>query len=122
MVPAVDQRLQQPAQGGTRHQPGIAFGGQPSAQGFGGSPISHPLGQVVGLEEVVLHELAQAGADGVFAPGDDGGVGDGDAQRVFEQGGHREPVGQTANHGRLGGSLHIAGPAVAVGEQPHHHK
>jgi hypothetical protein len=41
-------------------------------------------------------------------------VGDGDAEGVTEERGHREPVGEAADHRRFGGGAHVARPPVLV--------
>ena len=76
---------------------------------------AHPLGDRVGREEAALHEVAQRLAELVLALGDDRRVRDRQAERVAEQGHHREPVGQPADHRRLGGRLQVAHPSVPAG-------
>src|SRR5919201_3299691 len=61
-------------------------------------------------QEVALHEAAEAPPDAVLARRDDGGVRDRDAERVPEERGDGEPVGEPADHRRLGGSAHGAEP------------
>ena len=53
-------------------------------------------------EEVVLHELAERLADLILAVRDDRRVRNGHAERMTEQCGDREPVGERADHRRLG--------------------
>ena len=65
-------------------------------------------------QEVALDELAEAAADLVLAVGDDRGVRDRQAERVAEQGGDREPVGERADHRRLGEGPHVPDPAVTT--------
>src|SRR3546814_11962429 len=54
------------------------------------------------LEEVALDEASKALADAVLVAGDNGGLRDRQAERVTEQGGDGEPVGQPADQRRLG--------------------
>ena len=61
-----------------------------------------------GDEEILLEEIGQRLADAVLVARDDRGVGDGQAERVAEQSGDREPVGQPADHRRLGERLDVA--------------
>ena len=49
----------------------------------------------------------------VLLGGDDRGVRDGQAERVAEEGGDREPVGERADHAGLGGRGDIAAQAPA---------
>ena len=62
-----------------------------------------PLGEHLAGEEVALHELAEAAPDLVLALRDDRRVRDRQAERVAEQRGDGEPVGERADHRRLGG-------------------
>jgi hypothetical protein len=62
---------------------------------------THPPRDHGGGQEIVLQELSQRGADPVLVLGDDGGVRDRQAERMPEQGGDREPVGEAADHRRL---------------------
>ena len=57
------------------------------------------------LQEVVLDELLQAGAERVLALRDQRGVRHRQSERVPEQRGDREPVGHRADHGRLGAGV-----------------
>src|SRR3546814_16786480 len=54
------------------------------------------------LEEVALDEASKALADAVLVAGDNGGMRDRQAERVTEQGGDGEPVGQPADQRSLG--------------------
>jgi hypothetical protein len=99
---------------------GVGGVGQVLAQAGGHAHRADLLGDHRAAEEVALHEGAQAPADVVLAFGDDRRVGDGDAQRVAEQGGDREPVGQGPHHGRFGEGLHVAGHRGV--ELPGHHE
>ena len=55
----------------------------------------------LGRHEVLPDERAEALAELVLLALDDRGVRDRDAQRMLEQRGHREPVGQRTDHARL---------------------
>jgi hypothetical protein len=65
-------------------------------------------------EEVALHELAEAAPDVVLAARDDRRMRDRDTEWIAEQRCHGEPVGEGADHRRLGGSPHVAEPRVLV--------
>ena len=98
-------------------------GGQPGHEAGG----PDPFGQNIGVEEVLLHELAEGGGELVLALDDQRGVRYRQAQRVAEQGRHREPVGHAADHGRLGPGLHVAeeGPVDTGrrhGQEQHRHR
>ena len=73
-------------------------------------PLAEPAGDLgvaqLGLDHLRRHEVlpdegAEALAELVLLALDDRGVRDRDAQRVLEQRGHREPVGQRADHAGL---------------------
>ncbi len=55
-----------------------------------------------GVRKLSLRKLGEGGADPVLVAGNDRGVRDGEAERVAEQGGHREPVGDAADQPGLG--------------------
>ena len=83
-------------------------------------PLTQPAGHLrvaqLGLhhlrrQEVLPHEGAQALAELVLLALDDRGVRDRDAQRMLEQRGHGEPVGQRAHHAGLRGRADVADPA-----------
>ena len=63
-------------------------------------------------QEVLAHEVAEALAERVLALRDDRGVRDGKPERPAEQGGHREPVRERADHARLGRAAHVPGPGA----------
>ena len=63
-------------------------------------------------QEVLLDECAEDLPDPFLARGNDGGVRDGNAQRMLEECRHREPVGQTAHEGGLGRRADVAQPRV----------
>ena len=64
-------------------------------------------------EEIALHEIAERRADAVLARRHDGRVRDGNAQRMPEERGHGEPVGDAAHHRGLGKGAHVAQPRKA---------
>ena len=70
-------------------------------------------------QEVLLHEGAQARADLVLLARDDRGVRDRQPERVPEQRGDGEPVGQRADHRGLGGGPHVADPGAGVPAEQH---
>ncbi len=82
--------------------------GQPAAQARNEARRTDPLGQHLGVEEVLLDELAQGGGELVLALDQQRGMRDRQPQRAAEQRRHREPVGHPADHGRLGPGLHVA--------------
>ena len=101
----VGQRAGRPA--------GVVRHGQPAAEPLADVDAGQSLGDHLAGQEVALDELAEAAPDLVLAPGDDRRVRDGQAERVAEQRGDGEPVGQRADHRRLG-----AGPDVADPRRP----
>ncbi|MEZ5233361.1 MAG: hypothetical protein R2749_11745 [Acidimicrobiales bacterium] len=97
---------------------GVARGHQPL-----GRPPRHvrrpqPFDDGVAGQEVLLHERAERTAELVLAGGDQGGVRDGQPERMAEQGGDREPVGQAPDHGGLGGGPEVTPTVVHVGLRP----
>ena len=94
---------------------GVGLVGQPGGQAGNEPGGADPLGQDIGVEEVLLHELAEGGGELVLALDDQRGVRYRQAQGTAEQGRHREPVRDTADHGGLGAGLHVAeeGPVDA---------
>ncbi len=87
---------------------GIDLVSQPGGQAGNDPGGADPLGENVGVEEVLLHELAESSGELVLALDEQRGVRDRQAQGTAEQGRHREPVGNGADHGGLGASLHEA--------------
>ncbi len=83
---------------------------QPDADAGGGDPLAD---DVLG-EEVLAEERLQVAGDVVLALRDDRGVRDRQPERMPEQGGDREPVGQGADHRRLGAGVHEA-PDARIG-------
>ena len=94
---------------------GVGRVGQPDGQPGHEVGGADPFGEDLGVEEVLLHELAQGGGELVLALDDQRGVRYRQAQRTAEQRRDREPVGDATDHGRFGGGLHIAeqGPVDA---------
>ena len=92
--------------------------GQPAAEALGDPRPGEPLTDDLRREEVALHEVAEAAADVVLALGDDRRVRDRDAERVAEQRRDGKPVGECADHRRLGGGLDVADPRRLVLERP----
>ena len=66
------------------------------------------------VRKLVCDELAERAADLVLAVRDDRRVRDRDAERMAEQGGDGEPVGERADHRRLGEGADVADPAVLL--------
>jgi len=79
--------------------------------------LAHDLGG----EEVLLDEAGQTLADLVLLARDDGGVRDRDPQRMAEQRSDGEPVGEPADHRRLGGCLDITPRTRTVAHGPADH-
>ena len=74
--------------------------------------VAHPPRDHRRDEEILPEEIGQRLADPVLVAGNDRGVRDRQAKRMAEQRGDREPVGQSADHRRLGEGLHIAEPGI----------
>ncbi len=101
------------AVGGT---PGVVGLRQPGAEAPSDAGIGEPLAEHVVGEEVLLDELAETAPDLVLALRDDRGVRDRDAERMPEQRGHGEPIGERTDHRRLRRGDHVADPrGVTVG-------
>ena len=94
------------------HVPGEPVGvgriGQPPGDPITDVGGAHPFCDGIPGEEARLDELAERLAELGLALGDDGGVGDGHAERVAEQRDDGEPVGEPADHRGLGRGLHVA--------------
>jgi hypothetical protein len=121
-------RLYRQVRGVSGEPGGVALVGQPGRQAGGGLGRLDAVGEDVGVEEVLLDELAERGRELVLALDDQSGVRDRQAQGTTEQGRHREPVRDAADHRRLGAGLHVAeqGPVGAchghADEQGRHHR
>ena len=74
--------------------------------------VAHPPRDDRRDQEILPEEIGQRLADAVLVARDDRGVRDRQAERMAEQRGDREPVGQAADHRRLGERLHIAEPGI----------
>ncbi len=96
------------SRGVTGEASGVAPVGQPGGQAGNEPSGTYPLGQDIGVEEVLLHELAEGDGELVLALDDQRGVRYRQAQRTAEQGRHREPVRYAADHGGLSAGLHVA--------------
>ena len=82
-----------------------------------------------GIRKLSRRKRGEGVADAVLVARDDRGVRDRQAERVAEQRGDREPVGEAADHGRLGECLDPAERGVGGFEQSgypeqggHHHQ
>ena len=108
----------------------FAGGGLQEASGRGRRRrVAHPPRDHRGDQEILLEEAGERLADAVLVARDDRGVRDRQAERMAEQGGHREPVGEAADHRRLGERLDIAERGICVLEargreedRGHHHQ
>jgi hypothetical protein len=76
---------------------GVGAIGEPRRGPLRDASAADALGDDHRAEEVLLDELAEGAAELVLALAYDGGVGDGEAERVAEQRGDCEPVGQAAD-------------------------
>jgi hypothetical protein len=94
--------------------------GQPAADPPRHLGVAQPLADHLLGQEVRADEVGEVAAEGVLAGRDDRGVRDRQRQRVPEQRGHREPVGQAADHAGFRGGLDVADPAVAAGAAGQH--
>jgi hypothetical protein len=81
--------------------------GQPVGDAPGRVELAKLVEHLRGAQEVVADEARELGADAVLVARDDGRVRNLQAQRMAEQRHHREPVGNGADHGRLGKRGHI---------------
>ena len=85
---------------------------QEAAGGAGDVDVAHPPRDDRRDQEILLEEVGERFADAVLVARDDRGVRDRQAERMAEQGGDREPVGEAADHRRLGERLHVAEPGI----------
>ena len=76
--------------------------GEEAADRAGDVDAAHPPRDHRGGEEIVLEEAGERVADPVLVARHDRGVRDGQAERMAEQGGDREPVGDAADQAGLG--------------------
>ena len=101
---------------------GVVLVGQPGGQPGSEAGGADPLGEHIGVEEVLLDELAERRGELVLALDDHRRVRYRQAQRTAEQRGHREPVRDTADHGRLGAGLHVAEQRPVRADRGHRHE
>ena len=94
--------------GVTRGASGIGLVAQPGSQAGDETGGADPLGQDVGIEEVLLNELAESRGELVLAFHKQRRVRYRQAKRTAEQSGDREPVRNSSDHGRLCAGLHVA--------------
>ncbi len=104
-----------------RHRTGIPRRGrsvlgcrQPRRESPGDLSFLEALGEHVGGEEALTDEAPEGLSQLVLALGENGGVGNRQTERVAEQCGDCEPVGQATDHGRLGGGAYVAPYARVV--------
>ena len=76
---------------------------QPLPNPVGDAGLTHLRQDELGVEEVLPHELAERPTQLVLLVLHNRRVWDLQPQRMTEEGGDREPVGQPADHARLGG-------------------
>jgi hypothetical protein len=101
---------------------GVSLVGQPGSQAGNEASGADPLGENIGVEEVLLHELAKGGGELVLALDDQRGVRYRQAQGMAEEGRHREPVGNAPDHGGLRAGLHVAEKDPVPADRGHGHK
>ena len=82
----------------------------------------HPPRDDRGGEEVGAKELRHGVRNPIFLARNDRGVGDRHAQRMAEQRGHREPVGQPANHSRFRKGVQVAPERMYIEVDLRHHE
>ena len=114
------------APGRRRDLPGgagrVLLTAQPAAGGLGHLQSVDLLVGDLRVQEVLLHELGQRGAELVLLPRDQGGVRHGHPHRVAEQRRDREPVRQRADHAALRGGAHVAPHRVGVLQRERDHE
>ena len=113
------ERLEHPlqhARGAAPEPPLLRRLGQEAAGRAGDVEPLHPPRHHRGGEEIVLEEIGERVADPVLVARHDRGVRDRHAERVAEQGGHREPIGDAADQPRLGEGADEAPGRMGVGE------
>ena len=74
--------------------------------------VAHPPRDHRRDQEILLEEIGERLADPVLVARDDRGVRDRQAERMAEQRGDREPVGEAADHRRLGEGVDVAEPRI----------
>ena len=108
--------------GVTREAGGTAGVGQPGGEARRGPRGPDAIGEHIGVEEVLLNELAERLGELVLPLDDDRRVRYRQAERTAEQRGDREPVGDTADHGRLETRLQVTGQRPVRADRGHHHE
>ncbi len=101
---------------------GVGLVGQPGGQAGNEACGADPLGKNIGVEEVLLHELAESCGELVLALDDHRGVRYRQAQGTAEQSRHREPVCNASDHGRLSAGLHVAKNSPVHAGHAHGHE
>ena len=89
------------------------------ADGAGHIDLAHPPRHDAGRQEIVTEEGGERVADPVLVARDDRRVRDRQAERVAEQRGNGEPVGNAADHRRFGKGAHEAPGGVLVRQAGH---
>ena len=110
------EHILQAAGGPFDHDVPVAGFGQPLSRAMGDFDGSDLRRHRLGVEEVRGYEGRQARAECVLLARNDRGVRDRQAQGMAEERGDGEPVGDRADHGRLGGSGDEAPDTGVVGE------
>ena len=102
--------------GGVTGEPrGIGLISQPGGHAGNEAGGADAVGKNISVEEVLLHKLAESGGELVLPLNDQRCVRYRQAKGTAKESGHREPICNTTDHGRLGASLHVAkkGPVDA---------
>jgi hypothetical protein len=100
----------------------VGLVGQPVRQAGHEPGGADPFGENVGVEEVLLHELAEGDGELVLPLNDQRCVRYRQAQGTAEKGRHGEPVRHAADHGRLGAGLHVAENGSVNASRGHGHE
>src|SRR5690242_3837326 len=87
---------------------GVVLVSQPGGQVGNETSRTDSLGKDIGVEEIVLNELAQSSGEFVLTLDDQRGVRNWQPQRPAEQSRHGEPVHHATYDGRLGTGLYVA--------------
>ena len=97
-----------------RHRFGVLGAQQPSIERTRRLEIADALHDRGARQKVALDEVRKSGGDArLVARGDRGMGNEAQAEGVMEERRHREPVGDRADHGRLGGHADVVEPGVA---------
>jgi len=105
-----------------REARGVVLVGQPGAQPGSQPGRAEALGENIGVEEVLLHELPESRRELVLALDDHRRVRYGQAQGMTEEGGDGEPVRDAADHGGLGAGLHVTEQRPVDADRGHGHE